>query len=321
MHVEFRHLRTIRAIHEAGGVARAAERLNTTQSALSHQIKGLEDQAGVPLFVRRTKPLRLSAAGLRLLRAAEKVLPEIDALVAEFARLRSGRAARLHIAIECHACFEWLFPVLDLFRRAWPDVDVDIRAGLAFDALPALQREEVDLVVTSDPERLDGVDFTPLFDYAPVFVAAPGHPLADRAFVAAEDFRDVDLITYPVPRARLDIFSQLLTPAGIEPRSLRQVELTAVILLLVASGRGVAVLPDWVERDVRYRSDYVTRPVTAGGLTRRLFAATRRDDTTAPFMAHLLRLARTEPVKRQRDAGPATAARREGTVPATAPPS
>ena len=47
MHIEFRHLRTIRAIHEAGGVARAADLLNTTQSALSHQIKGLEEQTGV----------------------------------------------------------------------------------------------------------------------------------------------------------------------------------------------------------------------------------------------------------------------------------
>ena len=79
MHIEFRHLRTIRAIHEAGGMTRAAERLNMTQSALSHQVKGLEAQAGVALFVRRSKPVRLSAAGLRLLRLAERVLPEIEA--------------------------------------------------------------------------------------------------------------------------------------------------------------------------------------------------------------------------------------------------
>ena len=63
MHIEFRHLRTIRAIHEAGGVARAADLLNITQSALSHQIKGLEEQTGVELFIRKSKPIRLSAAG------------------------------------------------------------------------------------------------------------------------------------------------------------------------------------------------------------------------------------------------------------------
>jgi len=300
VHIEFRHLRTIKAIHDTGGLARAAEQLHITQSALSHQVKGLEDQVGVELFVRRSKPLKLSAAGMKLLKAAERILPEVSALEDEFRGLQAGKTGRLHIAIECHACFDWLFPVLEEFRKAWPDVDVDIRPGLAFGALPALQKEEVDLVVSSDPETLDGVDFHPLFDYNPVFVASAQHPLAAKPFVEADDFRDETLITYPVERSRLDVFSQLLTPAKVEPRAIRQVELTAVILLLVASNRGVAVLPDWVVREVRYSSDYVTRPLTAAGVTRRLYAATRSDDSAKPFMAHLLRLGRTLPVKLQR---------------------
>lgn len=300
MHLELRHLRTIKAIHDAGGLARAADVLNITQSALSHQVKGLEDQTGVELFVRRSKPLRLSAAGQRLLRAAEKVLPEIAAVAEEFRALRSGKTGRLHIAIECHACFDWLFPVLDAFRRAWPEVDVDIRPGLAFEALPALSREDVDLVISSDPESLPGVAFNPLFDYAPTLVAAADSALAAKPWIEAEDLRDQVIITYPVDRTRLDVFTTLLTPARVEPAAVRQVELTAVILMLVASGRGVAVLPDWVLREVKYRPDYVTRPLTRAGVTKRMYAATRAEDATRPFMAHFLRLARSEPVKLQR---------------------
>ncbi|MGR3548469.1 MAG: LysR family transcriptional regulator [Roseovarius sp.] len=300
MHIEFRHLKTIRAIHQAGGLARAADMLHITQSALSHQIKGLEDQTGVELFVRRSKPLRLSAAGQRLLRLAEKILPEIEALEQEFDGLREGSAGRLHIAIECHACFEWLFPVLERFRKTWGEVDVDIRPGLAFDALPALQKEEVDLVVSSDPEDLPGISFKPLFDYEPVFVASSQHPLAQKPYVEAADFRDEVLITYPVDRSRLDVFTELLTPAKVEPKSIRQVELTAVILLLVASNRGVAVLPDWVVREVKTSTDYVTRPLTATGKTKRLYAAIRDEDADKPYMAHLLKLAREIPVRLQR---------------------
>ena len=81
MHLELRHLRTIRAIHDQGGLARAAEVLNITQSALSHQVRALEDQAGTVLFLRQTKPMRLSPAGLRLLALARQV----DRLL-EFAR-------------------------------------------------------------------------------------------------------------------------------------------------------------------------------------------------------------------------------------------
>ena len=300
MYIELRHLRTIRAIHQAGGLARAADMMNMTQSALSHQVAGLEDQVGMELFVRRSKPMTLSSAGIRLLRAADRILPEILALEEEFQSLRTGKTGRLHIAIQCHACFDWLFPVLELFRHAWPEVDVDIRAGLAFDSFPALLREEVDLVISSNPEPLAGITFNPLFDYQPTFVASSQNPLAAKAMIEAEDFRDQTLITYPVTRDKLDVFTDLLTPAKVEPRAQRQVELTAVILMLVGSNRGVAVLPDWVIRDVKMNADYITRPLAPGNLTRRLYAATRDEDAAKPFMAHFMKLGRSEPVKLQR---------------------
>ncbi|TNE64448.1 MAG: LysR family transcriptional regulator [Rhodobacteraceae bacterium] len=300
MHLEFRHLRTIKAIHEEGGLARAADRLNITQSALSHQVKGLEDQAGVELFVRRSKPLKLSPAGMKLLALAEDVLPKVQALEDEFRGIEEGTSGRLHIAMECHACFDWLFPVLNQFRKAWPEIDVDIRQRLAFGALPALEREEVDFVISSDPEDIPGITFVPLFDYAPMCVLSAKSPLAEKPFLEAGDFADQTLITYPMDRARLDVFKSLLTPAGVEPAQQRQVELTDVILMLVAAGRGLSVLPDWVMRDIRNHPDYAIRPLTATGITRRMYAAVREDDVSKPYMAHVLRIAKTEAVKLQR---------------------
>ena len=297
MHLELRHLRTVRAVHEQGGLARAADILNITQSALSHQIKALEEQARVELFVRRAKPMRLSAAGMRLLRLAEQVLPLVAATEAEFKGVEMGRIGQLHIAMECHACFDWLLPVLDQFRRAWPDVDVDIRLGLAFGALPALVREEIDLVISSDPEDVPGVTFTPLFDYSPTMVVPAGHPLAAKAYAEPEDLADQTLISYPMDRARLDVFSKFLTPAGVEPARHRKVELTDVALMLVASGRGVAVMPDWVLRRHAANPELAMLPLGQGGMLCRLYAAVRDDDLSQPYMAYFLRRARTEPVR------------------------
>jgi LysR family transcriptional regulator for metE and metH len=160
--------------------------------------------------------------------------------------------------------------------------------------LPALKKEDVDLVVSSDPENISGVTFSHLFDYAPVFVASAQNSLAKKPYINAEDFRDQTLITYPVDRARLDIFNQLLIPSKVEPKAIRQVELTAVILLLVASNRGVSVLPDWVVREVKYSSDYVTRPLTKNKITRGLFAATRDEDLLKPYMRDLIQFAGEE---------------------------
>ena len=143
--------------------------------------------------------------------------------------------------------------------------------------------------------------FNPLFDYHPTFVASFLNPLSKKAFITAEDFRDQVLITYPVSRDKLDVFTEILTPAKVEPRAQRTAELTAVILMLVGSNRGVAVLPDWVMREVRLNADYVTRPLGPDPVTKRMFAATREEDVAKPHVAHFLRLARSEPVKLQRD--------------------
>lgn len=289
MQLEFRHLRAVRAISETGSLSLAAERLHMTQSALSHQVRGLEEQVGVALFVRRVRPLRLSPAGVRLLELAERVLPMVEDFITQITDCRDGAAGRLSIAIECHACFEWLFPALEQFRKVWPKVDIDIRPGLAFDALNALIDEQIDVVISSDPKETPDICFVPLFTYAPTFVASSQHPLTAKSYIAPEDLRNETLITYPVEKSRLDVFSQFLMPAQVEPRAIRQVELTSMILLLVASGRGVTVLPDWVLQQENF--DLAVRPLTKTGITRQLFAACRTKDVAKDFMQEFFTLA------------------------------
>ena len=264
-----------------------------TQSALSHQIKGIREQLGIELFLKNVKPLKLSPEGLRFLEAAERILPEIDSLKSEVGDLKDGNAGRLHIAIECHACYEWLFPVLNIFRDSFSNVDIDIRPGLSFHALAALSDGEVDVVISSDPENINDIEFHHLFNYAPTFVSSGENRLSQKSFIEAEDFTDETLITYPVERNRLDVFSQFLIPARIEPKLVRHVELTAVILLLVGANKGVSVLPDWVLGSSNGLEKLVSKPLTPMGLKRELYAATRINEHQKPFMHRFLELCRS----------------------------
>lgn len=279
-----KHLRNLLAMADAGSLARAAEQLHLTPSALSHQVKLLEGYYGVALFHRHTRPMRLTAAGHRLLALARDTLPRFEQTERELARLAAGDAGRLHLAIECHACFEWLMPVLERFKAHWPAVDVDIRLGLTFDSLPALRAGDIDLVITSDPVDTPDLAFLPLFDYECRLVLSAAHPLAARDWIAPANLADQLLITYPVERTRMDVFRYFLQPAGIEPAGVRQAELTAVILLLVASGQGVAALPDWVMRHTAHPRSLRTRALGAGGLHRTLFAAVRRAERELEYL-------------------------------------
>src|SRR4051812_7204075 len=105
--LELRHLRTLSALHSAGSLVRAAQLLNLTQSALSHQIKLMEDRYGGPLFKRKSMPTAFPATGARLLALADSVLPAVEQAERGVARLSQGDQGQLRVALECHTCFDW----------------------------------------------------------------------------------------------------------------------------------------------------------------------------------------------------------------------
>ncbi len=292
MFLELRHLRSLKAIEEAGSLAQAAERLHLTQSALSHQIKVVECYFDIELYKRKHKPLRLSHAGQRLLNLAQRILPEVEMAEYELKHLAGANSGRLHITIECHSCFEWLIPTLDCYRGRWPDVEVDLRLGNSFEPLKALSQQDIDLVITTDKVAQPDIAFEALFDYQAVAIMANDHPLANKAYLCAADFSNETLITYPVEQQRLDIFTHFLNPQNITPLQLRQSELTVMILQLVASGRGIAVLPEWVVEDYITRKYVSARPLGKDGMKGTLYAAIRQREAEQAYLTDFIELAR-----------------------------
>ncbi|MDX1251497.1 MAG: LysR family transcriptional regulator [Gammaproteobacteria bacterium] len=284
MYLEIRHLHTLTVIRDSGNLARAAERLHLTQSALSHQIKALEEQFGCTLFMRKSRPLRFTPAGMRLLELADQVVPAVQATERELTRFAEGQTGRLHIAIECHSCFEWLMPTIDAYRNHWPEVEMDLSTGFSFDPLPALARGDIDLAITSDLQPVNGIHFAPLFRYQALLAMANDHPLAAREWITPRDLAGETLITYPVDRSRLDVFRHFLDPAGIEPAGRRTAELTLIILQLVASRRGVAALPNWVLADYLAHGYVTARPLGKEGSWNTLYCALRSDDRGKPYL-------------------------------------
>lgn len=283
--LEIRHLRTLAALRSAGSLVRAAELLNLTQSALSHQVKLLEDRYGGPLFERKSVPIGFTAIGARLLRLADMMLPEIEQAERDVARLMQGDQGQLRVALECHTCFDWLMPVMDEFRARWPEVEIDLVSGFHSEPAELLRSGAADLVIGSDYSA-DYATF-PLFRFEILTVMAQKHRLATHRRLHAADFEGETLITYPVPEQRIDLIREMLRPAGVTFQR-RTAELTVAILQLVASRRGLAALPNWaIKNYVDY--DYViARPLGEHGLWSDLYvsvpAALRQKAYVADFV-------------------------------------
>lgn len=283
----------ILSLAETGSVSAAAERLHLTQSALSHQLGALERYFGVTLLDRSRRPLRLTPAGERLLLAARRIVPELEAVRADLLRQAGTHAPEmLRIAVECHSCFEWLMPAMDAYRNERPEAELDLVGGFLPEPVELLLQDRADLAVVSSPREQAGVVYQPLFRYEIVALLAPGDALADRPFLKAEDFADKTLISYPVPEQALDVIQRVLRPAGISCKR-RTAELTIAILQLVASRRGLAALPRWAAQTQIERGYVLARPIGPKGLWSTLYAAVREQEMTTRlgFIETLRRMA------------------------------
>lgn len=275
--LELRHLRTIIALKESGSVSAAAKCIHLTQSALSHQIKLLEDQYDLTLFERKTQPIHFTPAGERLVQLAYEILPKIIEAESDITRIKQGEVGELRIAVECHTCFDWLMPAMDIFRQNWGGIELDIVSGFHTDTVGLLLAHRADWAVVSEIEKSIGIIYKPLFSYEMVAICAKDHPLAQKEIWEAEDFRHETLIHYPVPDNMLDLLKKILQPVGINPTR-RTSELTIAIIQLVASKRGIAALPYWAVKPYLEKGYVVARKITSNGLYSNLYAAIRETD-------------------------------------------
>lgn len=285
--LELRHLRTLSALHETGSISLAAQRVHLTQSALSHQIRALQDYYQLPIIQRSGHTVQLTDAGKRLVRLAEKILGEVRAAERDLAKISRQSAGSLRIVLECHTCFDWLMPIMDDFRKHWPEVELDLVSGFHSDPVLLLRQGTADVVIGSENTPRQGIVHFPLFCFEILAVLPPGHALSRKRVLEAADFSQDMLITYPVPEERIDLIRQVLIPAGVTWQR-RTTELTVAVLQLVASRRGIAALPGWGIKNYVDYEYVIARRIGAEGLWSNLYLSVREENASLRYLQDFL---------------------------------
>ena len=268
----------VEAIARHGTVTKAADELCITQSAMSHGMKRIEARHEVAIWERQGRGVSLTDAGEDLLRFAKRVLPQFEQMESLLDAHAKGEMGRLQIGMECYPCFQWLLKIVAPFLKAYPNVDVDVLKEFQFGGLAALFNCEVDVLITPDPLFKDGLDYEPVFEYQQVLVMPDNHHLATKPWVEPKDLCDQVLLTYPVEKSRLDVFNYFLTPANQGVGGHKTIETTEIMLQMVAAGRGVAVLPDWLVEEHSTEFGITAKPLGPNGIEKQIFIARRTRD-------------------------------------------
>ncbi|KQY56862.1 MULTISPECIES: LysR substrate-binding domain-containing protein [unclassified Nocardioides] len=247
--MELRHLRYFVAVAEELHFGRAAERLHMAQPPLSQQIRQLEAELGVALFTRTTRQVALTPAGARYLERTRAVLAAVDQAGVEAARVDAGEVGRVSIGFIGSATYSLLPQLARDLRAALPDIEVDVKGEmLTPDQVLALRDGTIDIALMRTPVPHEDIEVF-VVRREPLVVALPStHPLAEAESVRVRDLRDEPFVTYPSEHRSVlhDTVLAACQRAGFSPRKAVQVAETSTLVVFVAAGLGVALVPESV---------------------------------------------------------------------------
>ncbi|MFC9225287.1 LysR substrate-binding domain-containing protein [Streptomyces hygroscopicus] len=249
--MELRQVRSFLALAEECHFGRAAARLHIAQPALSQQIKQLERELGTTLFHRSTRQVELTEAGRHLTGYARALMAEAERARAHMAELATGRAGRVSVGFIGTATYDVLPHVARTVRARLPNIALDLRGELLTpDLVDGLRTGAYDLAVfRSGITGTEGLHLTPLRSERLVAVLPAGHPLASGRHVALGDLAGEPFVIHPA-QPRSAMYDRVLSAcdrAGFRPSSLVEVGETATLVVFVAAGHGVALVPQSVQ--------------------------------------------------------------------------
>jgi DNA-binding transcriptional LysR family regulator len=288
-----RRLAVLREFAAQGTIARAAQALSFTPSAVSQQLAQLQREAGVALFRKAGRRLELTEAGATLVARADELLARVEQIEAELAAQAGEVRGTVRVAAFQTAASALVVPALDRLAHAHPDLRVELLEVEAETSLPLLARGGVDVAIAEEYEHAPRQRTARLHrDYLEpdeMLLALPReHPAAHGGgAVALASLHTEAWAAAREGTAYADMFARICRSiGGFEPDVRHRVGELRMLLDLVADGRVAAVVPALGQPEGERR--VALRRMTEGPFTRALFVATRASDRSRPSTAAVL---------------------------------
>ena len=263
------YLRYFVKLAQVGHYTRASEQLNISQPSLSHAVRQLEEELGVPLFERQGRNTQLTQFGAEFLDCAARTLATLDEGVTSLRRKARGEGL-IRLGFLRVLGTDYVPRLAARFLAAHPDrqIQFTFHSGRTQELLEGLADRRYDLVFCSRPAPELGLTAVPVRAQELVLIVPPGHPLAGRSGVSLAEAAPYPMVCFSRDSGLRAVVDELFDALGVCPQVAWETEEDQVVAGLVAQGFGIAVVP---EMDVLHQLDLVALPITAPPYRRDFF--------------------------------------------------
>lgn len=292
--MELRYLRLITAVAEEGTLTRATNKLFLSQSALSHQMKEIEQEVGTPVFLRVNKKFVLTDAGKILYNTAQKVLATLEESEIELKKSLKGDIGKIRLCTECYTCYHWLPPILKNYSFDHPNIEVVVNTDNISKPLEQILNAKLDIAVIHRRVENGQLEYTELFEDELVLVVSRDHPLNKKKYIFAKDFADQTLITHAKNYQKSSIYERLLIPESVKPRKVIYMQITEAAIEMIKAGLGVAVMAKWAMKPYVENRSVNIMPITRKGLWRKWYVAALKNTSRPSYLTDFIEQLRKE---------------------------
>lgn len=245
---DLRQLRALVAIADEGSFSSAARKLQLTQSAVSHSMRGLEESLGCKLLTRAGRYAVPTHEGRVILERGRRAFQELKKVERELDGLRVWGQKQIHVGAP-HSLFEFLLPsVIREFQDYFPQCEPLVQAGGSAELLKRLGEGELDLALALEQAEAGGANFQPLFRDHLVFVVAPGHPWSVSDAPEPGAMAEMQYVTYARTIETRGMIEDYFRSLGVDLRHPLTMSETGALLELVRIELGVGIVAAWVAR-------------------------------------------------------------------------
>ncbi len=240
--MDLRQLQMFKTVAELRGFTKAAGKLYVSHSAISRQIKLLEDELQTLLFTRSGRQVSLTDAGRALFPYAEMILQQVTQAKQAVSAVSEEQPGRLNIGTASNILTFFLLPVLEEFRRSFPKTSVLITTGYADHIIEEVRAGTVNVGVVGTPIDARALCVCPIYREEFVVVVGSRSPLARRKVLNPGELEDLPLIAYPKGSALRRVLDNLFAQLGIIPSIRLELENEEAVEKAVAGNLGASFL-------------------------------------------------------------------------------
>lgn len=241
--VDIRQLEMFRAVAEEGGFTRAAQRLHVSQSAISRQVKLLEEELGGLLLRRTGKGATVTGPGELLLKAANRIRRDMQDVLWEISATHAAQRGLVRLAGGMTVCLYILPRLLKAFHTRHKEVELHVTSGTAEGIVRMIRNHQVDLGLLTLPIVAADLEVQPVLKEEMVVVTAPRHPLTRTRSVEPRHLGRYPLVLFEAGSNTRKVLDQLFLEEEIPINVAMETENVEIIKAMVASGLGVSLIP------------------------------------------------------------------------------